>query len=61
VNECSLDVLHMLLILFLICKSVFLDFVHRLHFNKITFRKLDFLLSSCKKGKTEILAVGLLG
>jgi hypothetical protein len=30
----------------------FLDFVHRLYFNKITpFRKLDLLPSSGKKGK----------
>jgi hypothetical protein len=28
---------------FIICKSGFLDFVHRLYFNKITFRKLDLL------------------
>jgi hypothetical protein len=43
-----------------ICKSVFLDFVHRLYFNKITkFWKLDLLLpSSGKKGRTETLAVG---
>jgi hypothetical protein len=40
-------------------KSGFLDFVHRLYFNKITtFRKLDLLPSSGKKGRTKILAVG---
>jgi hypothetical protein len=34
----------------IICKSVFLDFVHRLYFNKITtFRKLDLLPSSSKE------------
>jgi hypothetical protein len=33
-----------------ICKSGFLDFVHRLYFNKITtFQKLDLLPSSGKK------------
>jgi hypothetical protein len=33
-----------------ICKSCFLDFVHRLYFNKITtFRKLDLRPSSGKK------------
>jgi hypothetical protein len=33
-----------------VCKSGFLDFVHRLYFNKITtFRKLDLLPSSGKK------------
>jgi hypothetical protein len=41
----------------LVCKSVFLDFVHRLYFKKITFRKLDLLPSSGKKGRTETLAV----
>jgi hypothetical protein len=30
-------------------KAVFVDFVHRLYFNKITFRKLDLLPSSGKK------------
>jgi hypothetical protein len=36
-----------------------LDFVHRLYFNKITtFRKLDLLPSSGKKGRTETLAAG---
>jgi hypothetical protein len=36
----------------IICKSVFLDIVHRLYFNKITtFRKLDLLPSSGKKRK----------
>jgi hypothetical protein len=43
----------------IICKSSFSDFVHRLYFNKITtFRKLDLLPSSGKKGRTETLAVG---
>jgi hypothetical protein len=43
-----------------ICKRGFLDFVHRLYFNKITtFRKLDLLPSSCKKGSTKTLAVYL--
>jgi hypothetical protein len=43
----------------IICKSVFLDFVHRLYFNKITtFLKLDLLPSSGKKGRTETLAAG---
>jgi hypothetical protein len=38
----------------LICKSGFLDFVHRIYFNKITtFRKLDLLPSSGKKGRTK--------
>jgi hypothetical protein len=38
---------------------VFFYFIHRLYFNKITmFRKLDLLLSSGKKGRTETLAVG---
>jgi hypothetical protein len=33
-----------------ICKSGFLEFVHRLYFNKITtFRKLDLLPSSGKE------------
>jgi hypothetical protein len=33
-----------------LCKSGFLNFVHRLYFNKITtFRKLDILPSSGKK------------
>jgi hypothetical protein len=42
-----------------ICKSNFLDFVHRLYFNKVTtFRKLDLLPSSGKKGRTKTLAVG---
>jgi hypothetical protein len=41
------------------CKSVFLDFIHRLYFNKITtFRKLDLLPSSDKKGRAKTLAVG---
>jgi hypothetical protein len=41
-----------------LCKSGFVDFVHRLYFNKITtFRKLDLLPSSGKK-KTETLAFG---
>jgi hypothetical protein len=32
-----------------ICKTLFLDFLHRLYFNKITtFRKLEFLPSSGK-------------
>jgi hypothetical protein len=36
----------------------FLDFVHHLYFNKTaTFRKLDLLPSSGKKGRTETLAV----
>jgi hypothetical protein len=36
----------------MLCKSDFLDFVHRLHFNKITmFQKLDLLPSSGKKRK----------
>jgi hypothetical protein len=44
------------------CKIVFLDFVHRLYFSEITaYRKLDLLLSSGKRGKTETLAVGLPG
>jgi hypothetical protein len=45
---------------FLICKSVVLDFAHRLYFKKITtFRKLDLLPSSGKKkGRIETLAVG---
>jgi hypothetical protein len=43
----------------IICKIVFLDFVHRLYFNKITtLRKLDLLPSSGKKERTEILGVG---
>jgi hypothetical protein len=43
----------------LICKRVFFYFVHRVYFNKITtFRKLDLLPSSNKKGRTETLAVG---
>jgi hypothetical protein len=44
----------------LICKSAFfLDFVRCLYFNKTaTFRKLDLLPSSGKKGRTETLAVG---
>jgi hypothetical protein len=34
----------------IICKSSFLDFVHRLYFNEIiTFRKLDLLPSSGKE------------
>jgi hypothetical protein len=34
----------------MICKRGFLDFVHRLYFNKITlFRKLDLLPSSGEK------------
>jgi hypothetical protein len=33
----------------IICKRGFLDFVHRLHFSNITFRKLDLLPSSGKK------------
>jgi hypothetical protein len=34
----------------MICKSGFLDIVHRLYFNNITtFRKLDLLPSSGKK------------
>jgi hypothetical protein len=38
--------------------KVFFGLVHRLHFNKITtFRKLDLLPSSGKKGRTETLAV----
>jgi hypothetical protein len=42
-----------------ICKTVFLDFVHRLYFNKIsTSRKLDLLPSSGKKERRDILAVG---
>jgi hypothetical protein len=37
----------------IICKSGILDCVDRLYFNKITtFRKLDLLPSSGKKGKT---------
>jgi hypothetical protein len=37
-----------------ICKSCFLDFVHRLYFNKITtFRKLDLLPSSGKKERQK--------
>jgi hypothetical protein len=37
----------------------FLDFVHRPYFNKITtFRMLDLLPSSGKKGRAETLAVG---
>jgi hypothetical protein len=36
-------------------KAVFLGFVYRLYFNKITFRKLDLLSSS---GRTETLAAG---
>jgi hypothetical protein len=44
---------------FVDCKSGILDFVHRLYFNKIiTFRKLDLLPSSGKKGRTETLPVG---
>jgi hypothetical protein len=44
----------------IICKSVFFSFVHRLYFNKITtFRKLDLLPSSGKRGRTKTLAVGL--
>jgi hypothetical protein len=35
----------------IICKIVFLDFVHCLYFNNITFRKLDLLPFSGKKGK----------
>jgi hypothetical protein len=36
----------------LICNRVFLDIVHCLYFNKITtFRKLDLLPSSGKKGQ----------
>jgi hypothetical protein len=35
-----------------------MDFVHRLYFNKITFRKLDLLQSSGKNGRTKTLAVG---
>jgi hypothetical protein len=43
----------------MIWKSSFLEFVHRLYFNKIiTFRKFDLLPSSGKKGRTETLAVG---
>jgi hypothetical protein len=39
--------------------NCFLDFFHRLYFNKTTtFRKLDLLPSSGKKGRTETLAVG---
>jgi hypothetical protein len=42
-----------------ICNSGFLDIVHRLYLDKITtFRKLDLLPSSGKKGRTETLAVG---
>jgi hypothetical protein len=40
-------------VIFIICKSAFLDFVHP-YFNKIkikTFRKLDLLPSLDKKGK----------
>jgi hypothetical protein len=44
--------------LVVICKSGLLDIVHRLYFNKITFRKLDLLPSSGKKGRTKTLAVG---
>jgi hypothetical protein len=48
-----------LIILIIICTSGFLNFVHRLYFNKITtFRKLDLLPYSGKKGRTETLAVG---
>jgi hypothetical protein len=40
-------------ILFLICKTGFLDFVHHLYLNKITaFQKLDLLPSSGKNGRT---------
>jgi hypothetical protein len=43
----------------IICNSAFLDIVHRLYFNKITtFWKLDLLLSSGKKGRTETQSVG---
>jgi hypothetical protein len=43
----------------IICKSGFLDFVHRLYFNKITtFRKLDLLPST---GKEEGQKPWLLG
>jgi hypothetical protein len=41
----------------IICNSVFLDFVYRLYFNKITFRKLDLLPSSGTIRSTETLAV----
>jgi hypothetical protein len=42
-----------------LCKSGILDFIHRLYFNRsTTFRKLDLLPSSGKKGRTETLAVG---
>jgi hypothetical protein len=36
-----------------IFKSDFLDFVHCLYFNKITFRKLDLLPSSGKKNEGQ--------
>jgi hypothetical protein len=37
----------------IICNSGLLDIVHRLYFNKITtFRKLNLLPSSGKKGRT---------
>jgi hypothetical protein len=43
-----LDLLYLLSLI--ICKTDFLDFVHRLYLNKITtFRKLDLHLSSGKK------------
>jgi hypothetical protein len=44
----------------MVWKSGFLDIVHHLYFNKITtFRKLDLLPSSGKKGgRAETLAVG---
>jgi hypothetical protein len=35
----------------IICKSVFLDFVHHLYFSKITFQNLDHLPSSGKIGR----------
>jgi hypothetical protein len=42
-----------------ICNSVFLDFVRRLYVNKITtFRKLNLLPSSGKKGRTKTPALG---
>jgi hypothetical protein len=43
----------------IICKSVFLDFVHRLYLNKITtFRKLDLLPFSGKKEGQKPLLLG---
>jgi hypothetical protein len=45
--------------LLFICKTGFLDFVHRLRLNKSTaFRKLDCLLSSGKKEKNKLQLLG---